>query len=101
MDFDQEANLQIRLGDSHENDYQIWMTHRKNEENIQLRIPTELTYGTPTDAEHRTNYNPSRRIKGDPKKHSQWIHNTSAMKIHCKPIYKAYNEAYLRQYGEQ
>ena len=62
MDFDQEANLQIRPGDSHEKDYQIWMRHRKNEENIQLRIPTVLIHGIPTDAKHRTNYNPGRRI---------------------------------------
>ena len=100
MDFDQDAHLQIRPGDSEEKDYQIWMRHRKNKEDIQIRIPTALIQGIPTDAEHRTNYNPDRRSRNSPKAHSQWIHNTDAMSLLCEPIYLAYNDGYARQYGE-
>ena len=95
MDFDQEAHLQIRPGNSDEKDYQIWMRHRKNTEDIQLQIPTAL------DAEYRTNYNPGRRSRNNPKTHSQWLHNIGKMRMICEPIYNAYNNAYTRQYGEK
>ena len=101
MDFDQEAHLQIRPGDSEEKDYQIWMRHRKNKEDIQIRIPLALIRNIPTDAEHRTNYNPGRRSRNTPKVHSQWMHDTATMSMLCEPIYQAYNEGYTRQYGEQ
>ena len=89
MDYDQDANLQIRPGNSDKKDYQIWMRHRKNEENIQLQIPTKLIHEIPTDAEYRPNYNPSRRTKNDTKKDSQWIHDVDLMKMICEPIYNA------------
>ena len=100
MDFDQNAHLQIRPGNSDEKDYQIWMRHRKNKEDIQIRIPIALIRSIPTDAEYRTNYNPGRRSRNNPKTHSQWLHDTGTTKLLCEPIYTAYNEGYACQYGE-
>ena len=100
MDFDQEAHLQIRPGNSYKKDYQIWMRHRKNEEDIQLQIPTTLIHEIPTDAEYRANYNPGRCSRNNLKTHSQWLHDIDAMKIICEPIYDAYNNTYACQYGE-
>ena len=101
MDFDQVAHLQITPRDSDEKDYQIWMRHRKNTEDIQIRIPIALIKSIPTDAEYRTNYNPGRRSRNNPKTHSQWLHDIDTMTMICEPIYNAYNNGYTRQYGEK